>query len=291
MNKLFFLHTHFIPEELISNDIGSVLVPEFYPDLVNEYYKDVCYFRDLNSYFEYMEKKKIYNCELFYSIENINMLKSIKDIYQYLKNGLTMIQLFNGRSNKYYTIENGLTNDGYELLRVIEEHNLLLDLSHLSDDQIQDIFNFYSGRMVVSHCSCRDIMIDSKNRSNSLSIKMIKELGKQGTVFGIAFLNDIVTSELHSEKENDDTIIEDLVEQICCFVDLVGVSKVALGPDFICTNYFSKVFNTKLHIPSSLYRCNGYETLKTKLMNKGISSDSVDSIFYSNAYNLIKNRI
>lgn len=288
MNKLFFLHTHYIPENLISSDIVSVLVPEFYPDLVNIYYKDICYFRELNSYFEYMEKKKPYNCKMYYSIENTNILSSIMDIYQYLEKGLIMIQLYNGRSNKYYTVEKGLTNDGYKLLKVIEEQNLLLDLSHLNDNQIQDILNHYTGRMVVSHCSCRDIMIDSQNRSNSLSMKMIKELGNYGTVFGIAFLNDIVTSELHSNKENDDTIIEDLVEQICCFVDLVGSSKVALGPDFICTDYFSKVFNSKLHIPSNLYNIEGYEILKTKLMEKGLSSNSVEKIFYSNAYNLIK---
>ena len=287
MSKVFFLHTHYVPPNIQNDSIfaGAVIVPEFYPNLNYTYYDDVVAFRGLEQYFDYIEKtEKKAN---YYAIENINMILPSTDIALLKKNNVKILQLYHHNGSRYFTIENGLTDEGYKLLKLMAKNDMILDLSHLPEKYIDDTLNSFDGKIIVSHCACSELYKYDKSRSNSLSKSAIELLQKRDTLFGIAFINDIISNTPCTKNENDETLLEDLFKQVLFFVDIVGDNNVALGPDFIDLQYFSNVFGIELKISRYLYSSIGYEMLKERLVLKGYENESIERIFSRNAIDFL----
>jgi len=289
MNKLFFLHTHFIPHTILSECKieGAVLVPEINPKLIPVYYGENKIFNSLEETFEYINTH--YNdIKLFFTLENLNILSDSKQIEEYKKYGLIMIQLYHNNDNKYFCYKAGLTDDGHKLLKVMEKHNIILDLSHLDDFWAEKIASNFHGKIVVSHCACKDAYTNRENRSNSLSAKIIEMLGKRNTLFGIPFVNDIISAQSYEPQVDDSTLMNDLVSQIKIFIETAGVASVALGPDFFDLDYFSRIFHVTLHIPDNLFHDTGYTLIRSRLSNDGFCKNEIEAMFYKNALNFLK---
>jgi len=289
MNKLFFLHTHYIPHTILSEcEIeGAVLVPEINPKLIPVYYGENKIFNNLEEAFEYINTR--YNdIKLFFTLENLNILNDSKQIEEYKKYGLIMIQLYHNNDNKYFYYKSGLTDDGYKLLKVMEKHNIILDLSHLDDFWVEKVASNFHGKIVVSHCACKDAYTNRENRSNSLSAKTIELLGKRNALFGIPFLNDIISAQSYDPQENDSILMNDLINQIKMFIEKAGTASLALGPDFFDLDYFSRVFRVPLHIPNALFNEAGYTLIRNRLSNDGFCKDEIEAVFYKNALNFFE---
>jgi microsomal dipeptidase-like Zn-dependent dipeptidase len=284
MNRLFFLHTHYIPQTILleCSITGAVLVPEFNQKLIPFYYGE-------NKRFSSIEENLIYtsvkysNIKLYFSFENLNVLSDYKQIPEYKRLGLSMLQLFHNNDNKYFNSKNGLTDDGYGLLRVMEKNNIILDLSHLNDFWTKEISRVFEGKIAVSHCVCNELFADKECRSNALSQKTIETLNKKDILFGVAFVNDIIASKLHAPDENDEVLINNLINQIKKITEIAGIDSIALGPDFFAFDYFSQTFNVPLCIPDVLFHDIGYNLIKTNLSRDGFYKDKIDSLFYKNA--------
>lgn len=282
--KFFFLHNHFIPQEIkkSSFQIESVIVPEFYPDRNLIYLDDPIYFTSVEAYIDYVVRHRYYPESTVFAIENNriidpNMLQKTLTVYRKL--GVKIIQLFCGYDNVFFTQQFGLTRSGRHLLSEMCELGLILDLSHLDDDQALKIAGFYPGKMIVSHCACSDLYALQKPRSNSLKSSTLYKLADHVDVFGVAFLNDIVASQ-----ENElcsDQIFKDIIAQIVALTDIVGVDKVALGSDYIDIDYFSKIFNTKLMFPEILLKPEGLYAINERLKSFLSNSDR-RQIFFGN---------
>jgi len=289
MNKLFFLHTHYIPHTILSEcEIeGAVLVPEFNPKLIHVYFGENKIFNSLEETFEYINTH--YNdIKLFFTLENLNILNDPIKIEKYKKYGLIMIQLYHNNDNKYFCYKAGLTDDGCELLKDMEKHNIILDLSHLDDFWTEKIASNFHGKIVVSHCACKDVYTNRENRSNSLSAKTIELLGKRNTLFGIPFVNDIISAQSYEPKEDDSILMNDLINQIKMFIETAGKASLALGPDFFDLDYFSRVFRVPLHIPEALFHDTGYTLIRNSLSNDGFCKDEIEAVFYKNALNFLE---
>jgi len=289
MNKLFFLHTHYIPHTILSEcEIeGAVLVPEFNSKLVPVYYGENKSYNNIEEALVYINAQ-YNNIRLYFTLENLNILNDYKQIAEYKKYGLIMIQLYHNNDNKYFCYKAGLTDDGYKLLKVMEKHNIILDLSHLDDFWAEKIASNFHGKIVVSHCACKDAYTNRENRSNSLSAKTIELLGKRNTLFGIPFVNDIISTQSYEPKEDDSILMNDLINQIKIFIETAGTASVALGPDFFDLDYFSKVFRVPLHIPEDLFHEAGYTLIKNSLSNDGFCKDEIEAVFYKNALNFLE---
>jgi len=289
MNKLFFLHTHYLPNTILSEcEIeGAVLVPEFNPKLIPVYYGENKLYNNIEEALVYINAQ--YNkIKLYFTLENINILNDYKQISGYKKHGLIMIQLYHNNDNKYFCYKTGLTDDGHKLLNVMEKHNIILDLSHLDDFWTEKIASCFHGKIVVSHCACKDVYTNRENRSNSLSAKTIELLGKRNTLFGIPFLNDIISAQSYDPLENDGILMNDLINQIKMFIETAGAASVALGPDFFDLNYFSQVFRVPLHIPDTLFHDTGYTLIKNRLTNDGFCKDEIEAVFHKNVLNFLE---
>ena len=290
MSELGFLHTHFIPKDLMNNNsrIYAIVVPEFYPDLNNIYYDEPVFFNNIEKCIDWTNN--FYNSNnIKYSIENISVLK-YKDIekIKILKNkGIISYQLYHHSNNIYFNENSGLTSEGKLLLDEIKKENIYLDLSHLSDDQIFNVLNYYNGKILISHCVCRELLEVYDYRSNSLSIETFKILSNYDCIFGIPFLNDLVCKVLHDKNETDDIIINNIALQIEFISKSVGSDRVCLGADFADYSYYSKIYKQDLHIPSVMYDFRGYNILYKILKDKKLTNKDIDNIFFLNIKNIL----
>lgn len=284
-----FLHNHYLPIGVTQGNLSvkSVIVPEFYPDLNNSYIGEPCYFCSAESYIDYVRSRKLVPEGTSFAIENnrimpSNRAKELLSVYK--EYNVKIIQLFCGVDNEYFSIRQGLSSEGIQLLSTMSEMNLILDLSHIPDNHIVEIAEQYEGKKIVSHCACSNLYSSSRPRSNSLTRDTIISLSEKIDVFGISFLNDIVSfneNEVVSER-----IFDNLLAQILVFTETVGPERVAFGPDYLDTGYFGHKFHTKLVFPSLLLSQEGLIILANKMQNI-LSLDEVNLITSANVEGII----
>ena len=290
MNKLGILHAHYIPTALLKglDELYAIIVPEFYPDLNNEYYGAIEYFTDLEDCLHY--ESNFYECrKVFYSIENLNMLRDLKKLKLYNSLGLLGIQLFHNSDNRYFKASQGLTEEGKILLNEILDLNMFLDLSHLRDEAILDIMKYFSGRLVISHCACVDFHSERENRSNALRLKTLEMAVKRGAYIGLAFVNDIIAKT--SNCTEDSNIINDIVNQIIELSKNLNSDNICFGQDFFSVRYFSQVYKTQLIIPKTLYNIEGYNFIEQMLRANGLEQSCIDKIFYKNVQTFLQTSV
>ena len=290
MDKLFFCHTHYIPKAFLDKNeiqLGAVIIPEVYPDLIYKYYGDVEYFCSPFEFISFFERKNLPMNPKLYSIENINMISNIEEFILLKKSKVCSVQLFHHGNNPYFDIHHGITRLGKELLEILLKQDIALDLSHLNDFWINRILRYYPGRVLVSHCAISEFLDDPVTRSNNISIKTIELLIKRNALIGISFVNDIIA---HKCGEQDDKeVYKDIVEQVLFIIKQYGSKSVCIGPDYFDTTHFSKVYKKKIFIPDLFYSMEGYRRLREHL-NAFIPQDFLNDFFWNNAKNFYNNQ-
>lgn len=288
MNDISFLHTHYLPAKLL-NEIEiktSVVALEVYPDLLLKYYGKYDIFESLEECIEWHNIQFI-GKDIKFTIENIALLKDISSLERAKLLGLVSVQLYHSQSNAYFNHKLGITKLGVQLLKKLYDYDIFLDLSHMDDEAIASILRLYPGKIINSHCVCSEIIDTVHPRTNVVTSDTIKRLAERNCLFGIPFVNDIVSKLSHDTGENDDGIINDIVSQIIFFVKVSGAENVALGPDFMDVEYFSRVYKQKIKIPNIFYSELGYQRLFVELRNKSISEHDIGLIMGGNVRRVI----
>lgn len=126
---------------------------------------------------------------------------------------------------------NGLKPAGFEFIEAMEELGIIIDIAHLNDAGIYDIFNTVkrSTPIIASHSNARACC----NHPRNLSDDMLRAIAEHGGVAGInfcpVFLNE---SNLAAKTENETTSrIEDMIRHMKHMKNVAGIDTVALGSD------------------------------------------------------------
>ena len=288
MINISFLHTHYIPKQLIEqiHIDSSIVALEVYPDLLYSYYRDYSIFGSLEECI-YWHNIQYAGRLIKFTIENIALLKDVSSLKIAKEMGLVAVQLYHSQTNAYFDKKRGLTDLGYRLLNSLTEYDIFLDLSHLNDIEINYVLSRYSGKVINSHCVCSELIETINPRSNAISSDTIKRLSERNCLFGIPFVNDMVAKVPHDTEENDSSIMIDIVSQIVYFVKCAGAENVALGPDFMDTVYFSKVYKHNIKIPDVLFKASGYQIISIFLKQNNISEKDIRLIMCENINNLL----
>ena len=288
--KVFFFHNHYIPSTMTNGTVTvkSVIVPEFYPDLNSLYLDCPCFFDTVESYIDYVIEKGYYPDNTPFAVENIAILRNhdIRKILQVYQNyGVKIIQIYCGTDNRFFTKNYGISSDGKILLKTMSELGIILDLSHIPDAYVKNIANFFEGQVVVSHCACSELYAKKITRSNSLNRDNILFLATRGAVFGISFLNDIISNT--ENNTNSHQIFDCILAQIRYFIDLIGTDSVALGPDYFDTNYYGQRFGISLKYPDALM---GYQGLihLAQILNDTLTNTDVLKILSTNVERVLR---
>ncbi len=126
----------------------------------------------------------------------------------------------------YPDTEHGLTETGLEFLDEMERLGMIIDISHLNDAGIRDVFRHTARPLVASHSNARALASHPRN----LTDEMIRCLGERGGVAGINYYADF----LHDWKpgESKSSRLSHMVSHMKHMKQTGGIGCVGLGSDF-----------------------------------------------------------
>lgn len=112
----------------------------------------------------------------------------------------------------------GLTEAGREVVRRMEAKGMIVDLTHASDRQIEDVLGMATRPVVMSHGGVKGTCDNRRN----LSDEQLRGIAGTGGLIGIGFWYTAVCGRDAAA----------IVKAIRYAADLVGIDHVALGSDF-----------------------------------------------------------
>lgn len=212
----------------------------------------------------------------FLTIEEGEAIEGDLDrLYFFKEQGISLITLtWNyenslGYSNfKWIDQHRGLKPKGIEAVEIMNEIDMIIDVSHLSDSGFNDVLKHSKKPFIASHSNSRTIT----NHPRNLTDKMLKELADTGGVTGINFFNEFL-----SNRDTQLARISDMVRHIKHIKRVAGVDVIAIGSDF-----------DGIPNPVEIADASQMGKLADRLQSEGFSSDEVEKIFFRNATRVIK---
>lgn len=116
----------------------------------------------------------------------------------------------------------GLTSFGIDLVKEAESLNMIIDLSHLSDEGVDDILSITSCPVIASHSNARAIAHNNRNLKDS----HLKEIAKRGGVVGLNGCS-IINADPGSTPDR-----KQMISHLDHMFSVMGEQHVGLGFDF-----------------------------------------------------------
>ena len=155
----------------------------------------------------------------------------------------------------------GLSAAGREILKEMNRLGIAFDVSHLSDEGIEDALSLSSQPIFASHSNCRSLM----NAPRCLKDAYIRAIAEKGGVIGINFYGPQLVESGHAT-------IADIVRHICHAVSVAGINHVCIGSDFDGMQRYPKDLKNPSDLP----------LLFEALLKEGFTPAEVDRIAYRN---------
>jgi membrane dipeptidase len=111
----------------------------------------------------------------------------------------------------------------------MEQHGIILDLTHLSDEAFWQALDHFDGRVLASHNNCRALVPHQRQFDD----RQIHAVIDRDGVIGAAFDNWMVRPGwVRGSKNNERVIIENVVDHIDHICQLAGDAEhAAIGSD------------------------------------------------------------
>ncbi|MEO9804520.1 MAG: membrane dipeptidase [Reichenbachiella sp.] len=175
----------------------------------------------------------------------------------------------------------GIGAKGRELLKKIEELNLILDATHLCDISFWETMDAYNGPVWASHNNCRKFVDHNRQYSD----EQITELVSRDAVIGIALdawmmVPNWVRGE--STPESMGVTLKQMIDNIDHICQLSGDSlHVGIGTDL--DGAFGKEQS-----PSDLDTIADLQKVPQMLAERGYSEEEIDNIMHQNFINFLQ---
>lgn len=186
---------------------------------------------------EYYNKK--YHTKFFLSIEDLGFIKSVEELYELIKLKPISVTLTWNNENQFAGgahTNKGLTKFGIEVIRILEENNVLIDTAHLSRKAFGEFSKITTKPIYNSHSNSNSLHRHKRN----LTDKQIQKIVEGGGFFGLTFYQKFISNEKITMKDvanQFDYLIKKFgYKNFGLGTDLYGIKKEFLPIDF--NNYF-----------------------------------------------------
>jgi len=149
----------------------------------------------------------------------------------------------------------GLTQQGKQLLHLMDSLHIITDLAHASPATINDIFKITNGPLLVSHTGVKGTCDGVRNLSDA----QIMEIGRRNGLIGIGLWETAVCG----------TDADATARSIKYVADKIGVDKVAMGSDFDGATHSS-------------YDITGFPVIVKALQRQGFTRPEIEQIMGGN---------
>ena len=174
---------------------------------------------------------------------------------------------------------NGLKKAGFDFIEAMENMGMIIDISHLNDAGIMDIFSVIKPEtpIVASHSNARGVCSHHRN----LSDEMLKKLSDHGGVTGInfcpSFLNESLVESKKISAADRVSRIDDMIEHMKYIRNAAGIDVIALGSDF-------DGISGTLEVDG----CGEIQKIAQAMDRAGFSDEDIEKVFYANALRVYK---
>ena len=166
--------------------------------------------------------------------------------------------------------QHGLKPKGRELVEYCRELGIIVDISHLNDGGIMDLFDIYGKKypILASHSNARAVASHPRNLTDEMLRKLAECGGVTGINFCAAFLND---------REDPVARMEDMVRHIRHIEQVAGIESIGLGSDM-----------DGIQNDMELEDSRGMQSLAQALETAGYTIGQIEKIFYGNVLRVYK---
>ncbi len=160
-------------------------------------------------------------------MEGADAITSPAEVKAWKDRGVRIVGLHWNNPNQYggsCRAPGPLTPAGRELLREMQAHELLLDLSHASEETCLDALDCYDGTVVITHSACRALVPKERLTSDAVYDRLIE----RDSVLGMALFSPFLRSGLESGRAS----LEDMVRHVDHWASRAGRARhIAIGSD------------------------------------------------------------
>jgi len=187
-----------------------------------------------------------------------------------------------GRYSPGTGMEGPLTAKGVELLMEMDRLNMILDITHLTDEAFDQAMRLYKGPVWASHHNCRNL-VPHQRQLTDVQIKMLIE---RGSVIGGVLDNWMLCANWvrgESDPVKMGANLERLIDHYDHICQLAGnTNHIAIGSDL--DGMFGKEQS-----PSDVETIADLQILQPLLLKRGYSMADVEKIFHGNWLDFLQN--
>lgn len=168
---------------------------------------------------------------------------------------------------------NGLTEKGILFLEEMERLGMIIDVSHLNDAGIWDVFHHTTKPFVASHSNARALAGSARN----LTDEMIRALAERGGIAGINFCAAFLRDEDENGEEPTHSYCRDMVAHMKHMKKIGGIGCIGLGTDF-----------DGIKSSVEMKDCSGMQLLADEMHRQGFSDGEIEAVFSKNVLRLYR---
>ena len=169
----------------------------------------------------------------------------------------------------------GLTAQGKELVKEMDNLNMILDVTHLTDKGFEEALSIFKGPVWASHHNCRALVDHQRQLTNDQIKVLVERDAVIGGVFDTWMLTDNWVRGVDDPKERGINLekVVDHYDHICQIAG--NINHIAIGSDL--DGAYGKEQS-----PYDLEDIADLQNLKGILSRRGYSSADIEHIFYKN---------
>ena len=219
------------------------------------------------------------------SLEGADSLVNIDYLYRAHAYGLRAMGLSHFGPGRYADgtkTAGRIHPQGLELMKVMGELNLILDVTHLTDEGFEQALDVYEGPLWASHHNVRKLVPNQRQLTDA----QIKKLIQRGAVIGgmlDCWAMDIRFIDTVSDPWQLDIQLEHLVDHWDHICQLAGnTHHIGVGSDL------DGIFGTE-QSPWDLNSIADLQKFETILLRRGYTEQDIDNIFHGNWLRFLRN--
>ena len=207
-------------------------------------------------------------CAAILSVENGAALEGRLDhLLQFAQDGVKLLTLtwFGENELGYGSAVGGrLKPFGREVLAALPQYGIVPDISHLSDQGVEDVFGCWDGPLAASHSDVRSVTPHFRNLTDA----QVREIVRRGGIIGINFFGPFL-------RASGEASIDDVYRHLDAFLALGAQKTVCFGSDFD---------GVGRDLPADIGDLGGVARIWEYLLARGIPETVLRDVFFENAF-------
>jgi microsomal dipeptidase-like Zn-dependent dipeptidase len=172
----------------------------------------------------------------------------------------------------------GLSPLGRRVVRELGRLGMVIDVAHLAEPGFWDVLDTANGPIVCSHANAKAICDHRRNLSDG----QIHAIAATGGFVGVCFIPDFIGLP---------ATIDGLIDHVDYIASLVGISHVAVGPDYVefAIDLLAEPGQEDGYLgPEGLRRVETLPVFTAALLDRGYSEGDVAAILGGNALRVMR---